>query len=285
MLRRSLIPIFWGLAAGCSCGDEGPEGEVVVGFDESCGATDGCDFDLSCLGAVALRAWTPTGGVREICLAGADLAGIERGCDLGALDVTLPIEANDGPVVVELLGFSGDDCAPVEDAPARVLFAGLSAPALVGEAVAITLSCSAGCAAGEDGCEDADGCTCCAGVCVDDDSMLNCGECFRPCDPYRADMCDDGDCLCGDGPACAAGEVCCAGSCSPAGTCEPTTCPFASSETCTNAATDAEDCGGGLDADACSSTRADACLAGGCTCGGGPVCADPGLCLDGRCVD
>lgn len=284
MLRGALTACAVGVAlAGCSCGAEGTSGEIVVAFDDSCGAADGCDLDLGCLGAVALRAYTPERGLVETCLSGDALDGLARGCDLGALDVALALGDGDGPVVVELLGFSGDDCAPPEGDAARLLFEGLSAPTARGRAIALTLSCSAGCGAGEDACEEAEGCTCCGGVCVDDDSMLHCGGCFVPCDPFRADECDDGDCLCGGEPACGDDEVCCDGACAPVGSCAAA-CPFAASETCTNAATDLEACGGGLDADECSSSRADACLAGGCTCGGGPACAEPLECTDGACM-
>lgn len=284
-LALALLPGLAALAgAGCSCGDAGPAGQVVLAFDDGCGGADGCDLDLSCLGAVALRAWTPAAGLRETCLRGDALTPIAQGCDLDALDVALPLGSDEGPVIVELLGFAGDDCAPAQDASARLLFEGLSGPVAVGDPIPLTLTCSAGCEEGEDACEDSDDCTCCAGICVDDDAMLHCGACFTACDPYRADMCDDGDCFCGDGPACADVEVCCRGACAPVGTCAPADCPFASGDACTNPSTDVEACGGGLDADACSSERADACFAGGCTCGGGPRCAESSLCLDGRCV-
>lgn len=287
MTMRVLVLVL--LCAGWSCGgdDAGPSSQVLISFGESCGAADGCDLDLSCLGAVALRVWTPSSGLIGQCLRGDALSGLERGCDLGELDATVDLDDTEGPVIVELVGFSGDDCAPEMDAAARVLFEGLSSPSTIGAPLELVLSCSAGCAAGDDPCEDVDDCDCCAGVCVDEDAMLHCGGCFTPCDPYRSDMCDDGECRCGDGRACGAEGTCCAdGTCAPIGECPPTSCPFAADEDeCANASSDAHDCGGGLDADECESEVADACLAGGCTCGGGPACASSATCEDGACTE
>jgi hypothetical protein len=286
VLRVALIAAVALHAAACSCGEDGASAEVVLGFEAACGGADGCDLDLSCLGAVSFRVWTPGDGERVECIRGGALDGIETGCDLDRLDVVLPIGDDETAVVVEVLGFAGDDCAPEEGSESRLLFAGLSAPAAVDGTIALTLSCTAGCAAGNDGCDGATDCTCCAGVCVDDDAMLHCLGCFRPCDPYRADECDDGECRCGGSDACDDDEVCCAGACLAVGSCPPVECPFtADEEDCTNPATDAHDCGGGLGADSCPEGRADACLAGGCTCGGGPACAETLVCTDGACVE
>lgn len=58
---------------------------------------------------------------------------------------------------------------------------------------------------------------CCPGNggCVDLDSNLySCGSCGNSCDTPMADRCTDGNCACGDGPACSGpGEICCGGAC------------------------------------------------------------------------
>jgi hypothetical protein len=285
VLRASLIALIALVSAACACGEEGALGEVVIAFDQTCGGADGCDLDLSCLGAVSVRAWTPVGGEHFECVRGDALAGIEQGCDLDALDVALTFGQDESAVLVEVLGFAGDDCAPEEAAEARLLFGGLSSAVHVGDEVVVTLSCTAGCAAGPDGCDGATDCDCCGGLCVDDDAMLHCLGCFVPCDPYRADECDDGECRCGGSDACDDDEVCCAGECVAADSCASLGCPFASDDGCTNAAIDLSACGGGIDSDRCVEGRADACIAGGCTCGGAPACAEALVCADGACVE
>jgi hypothetical protein len=64
-------------------------------------------------------------------------------------------------------------------------------------------------------CDCQDGLTNCRGKCVDLGSdVANCGACGDACGD-RGDTCVDGDCACGEGPACGDGLVCLEGACAP----------------------------------------------------------------------
>lgn len=287
MLRRALIVL--GVAGACDGGQASkpaPASRLELQFGEGC--EGGCAVDVSCVQALSIRVWSEAGGERTICLGAGDLDGVTTGCSLRELDVELGTGALAGSTVVVLVqGLAGEaaDCTPREDDPARLLFAGISRAAALGEPIDVPLRCTLGCATSADGCDEVecdDDSTCCAGVCANEDAMLHCTECFTPCDPWRADSCNGDECLCGDDPPCGQDRTCCEGRCVDPGTCAAAICPFESGEGCLDPASDPGVCGGGEHIDSCGS-RADGCVGGGCVCGGGPECASGQSCDDGDC--
>jgi hypothetical protein len=60
-------------------------------------------------------------------------------------------------------------------------------------------------------------------------------------------------------------------------------CEIGNNSFCINTTADLQHCG--TCGDACDSTKADRCAAGGCACGSGPECGDGRGCCDGVCAD
>ncbi len=103
-------------------------------------------------------------------------------------------------------------------------------------------------------------------------NFFHCGGCRLACDFTRTDACIGGTCQCttrgGSVDACGAGDTCCAG----AG--------------CHDLQSDLNFCGScGNDCEALYGARVDRCALGGCSCGGGAICAEGQTCCDGTCVD
>jgi len=143
---------------------------------------------------------------------------------------------------------------------------------------------------GDDGNTDVcSGCSTQVGECVDPPTAQNCGGAggtCSPCDVLRTDTCVNGDCLCGDGPACGDDLQCINGAC----TCTTQSCPGGC---CSDIGTCREgnvflSCGeGGQECSVCDPIAADQCgdVTRACQCGETLEACAPGLhCVGDECI-
>jgi hypothetical protein len=119
----------------------------------------------------------------------------------------------------------------------------------------------------------------CPGGCCDEDFVchsttsadfcgLNGSSCAE-CDEARADGCVDGQCACGEGPACGPSQRCVAHAC----VCNETSCPSGCCDGGTCAEIGLASCGAeGGPCTACDPLRADRCTGGSCRCGDDAQC-------------
>lgn len=152
-------------------------------------------------------------------------------------------------------------------------------------------SCAAGqrCSGGQCVC-DSTSCPagCCSGNTCQINQLASCGSAGAACsvcNSQLADSCNQGECLCGSGPACVTGQRCVGGQCicdavsCPAGCCQGNACAALIHPTC--APSD-----GGNSCVQCSSVTSDRCAStGGCACGTNRYGCPPGTyCSNAECV-